>query len=165
MVNSEKDKGKSTANPLELSDAELNRIRMFFSCDTLSDDIIEYATSNYEKEFDGLDVMNVAVFTLHGIISAETDAEKEAVKTKLCGMIDDKYHLNEWLYTIAHEVKAKDNAIYECIKSGNMDNIDAEIDKAVKEANYLAWKDELRVIDRKLSAKDRIDEIRNGGVA
>lgn len=164
MVNAKKHEAETKSNPLELSDEQLQRISMFYSCDTLSDDIIEYATSKYEKEFDGLDVMNVAVFTLHGIISAETDAEKSAVKDKLCGMIDDKYNLNEWLFTVAHEVKARDKTIAECIKSGNVDNIDAEIDKAVKEANYIAWKDELRVIKRNLSAKDRINEIRNGGV-
>ena len=113
-----------------------------------------------------MDLMNVAIFTLHGIVSAAAsndDEIKDVVKTKLSGMVDNPYNLNEWIYTIAAETKAHDKAIFDCIKSGDITNINAKIDKAVKEANYTAWKDELKVIKRELSAKDRINRIKNGG--
>lgn len=165
MVDAEKTKLDDSAE-LKLDDETLFRIKNFYSVDTLSDDIIEFVTSKYEKKFTPMDAMNVAIFTLHGIISASTSDDnkiKNVVKSKLCGMVDNAYNLNEWLFITAYEVRAKDETIYECIKSGNTDNIDAKIDKAVKEANYKAWKDELKVIKRKTSAKYRINEIKNGG--
>lgn len=149
----------------ELDSHDLMMLRYFYTISTLSDDIMEYASENFEKEFNDLDLMNVAIFTLHGIVSAaESDdaAVKEAVKTKLSGMIDNTYNLNEWIYTIAAETKAYDETFYECIKSGDIADIDAKLDKAVKEANYNAWKDELKVIKRKTSAKDRIETITGG---
>ena len=164
MVDAEKTKPDDSAE-LKLDTETLFRIKNFYSCDTLSDDITEFVTSKYEKEFTPMDAMNVAIFTLHGILTASTsdDAKlKDVVKNKLCGMVDDAYNLNEWLFTTAYEVRAKDETIYECIKSGDTDDIDAKIDKAVKEANYKAWKDELKVIKRKISAKDRIAEIKGG---
>lgn len=166
MVNAEKHKtAPDDSAEMELDTATLFRIKNFYSCDTLSDDITEFVTSKYEKKFTPNDAMNVAIFTLHGILIASTsddDEIKDVVKTKLCDMVDDPYKLNEWLFTTAYEIRAKDETIYECIKSGNTDDIDAKIDKAVKEANYNAWKDELKVIKRKISAKDRIAEIRGG---
>lgn len=168
MVDGKKHKGKSKPDDsaiLELDDDSLFRIKNFYSCDTLSDDIVEFVKSKYEKEFTPNDAMNVAIFTLHGIMcaSASDDSKlKDVVKSKLCDMVDDAYNLNEWIFTTAYEVRAKDETIYECIKSGNLDDIDAKVDKAVKEANYNAWKDELKVIKRKISAKDRIAEIKGG---
>lgn len=156
----------SAANEFpELDEDNLFILRYFYTIATLSVEIQDYALEKFEKEFDDLDLMNVAIFTLHGIVSAaESDdaAVKEAVKTKLSGMIDNTYNLNEWLYTIAAQTKAYDKKFYECITSGNIDDLDAKLDKAVKEANYKAWKDELKVIKRKTSAKDRIEAITGG---
>ena len=149
----------------ELDNNDLLMLRYFYSISTLSGDILDYATEKFQKEFNDLDLMNVAIFTLHGIVSAaesDDDAVKEAVKTKLGGMIDETYHLNEWIYTIAAETKAYDETFYECIKSGNLNDLDAKLDKAVKEANYKAWKDELQVIKRTTSAKDRVENITGG---
>ena len=152
----------------ELPDVDENllyMLRYFYTTETLTGDIMEFTSTKFQKEFTELDVMNVAIFTLHGIItaSASDDANvKEVVKNKLSGMIDNTYNLNEWLYTIAAETKAHDKALYECIKSGNLDDLDATVDKAVKEANYKAWKDELEVIKRNASAKSRIENV-NGG--
>ena len=149
----------------DLDNNALLMVRYFYTIATLSDDIMEYAEEKFEKEFNDLDLMNVAIFTLHGIVSAaESDdaAVKEAVKTKLGGMIDNTYNLNEWIYTIAAETKAYDKKFYECITSGNLDDLDAKLDKAVKEANYKAWKDELKVIKRKTSAKDRVEAVTGG---
>lgn len=149
----------------ELDKNELLMLRYFYTIATLSNDILDYATEKFQKEFNDLDLMNVAIFTLHGIVSAaesDDEAVKEAVKTKLSGMIDNTYNLNEWIYTIAAETKAYDKTFYECIKSGDVADIDAKLDKAVKEANYKAWKDELKVIKRTTSAKDRIENITGG---
>lgn len=161
----QKEIGSATDEFLELDEHNSVMLRYFYTIATLSVDIQEYASEKFEKEFDDLDLMNVAIFTLHGIVSAaesDDDAVKEAVKTKLSGMIDNTYNLNEWLYTIAAETKAYDEKFYECITSGNLDDLDAKLDKAVKEANYKAWKDELKVIKRKASAKDRIEAVTGG---
>ena len=152
----------------ELPDFDENMLlmlRYFYTTETLTGDIMEYASTEFHKEFGELDVMNVAIFTLHGIVTAAASDDvdvKNTVKCKLSGMIDDSYNLNEWLYTVAAECKAHDKTIYECIKSGNLDDLDATVDKAVKEANYKAWKDELEVIKRNASAKSRIENV-NGG--
>ena len=149
----------------ELDKNDLLMIRYFYSISTLSNDILDYATEKFQKEVNDLDLMNVTIFTLYGIVSAaesDDEAVKEVVETKLGGMIDNIYNLNEWIYTIAAETKAHDKTFYECIKSGNLNDLDAKLDKAVKEANYKAWKDELQVIKRTTSAKDRIEAIVGG---
>lgn len=149
----------------ELDKNDLLMIRYFYSISTLSNDILDYATEKFQKEVNDLDLMNVTIFTLHGIVSAaesDDEAVKEVVKTKLGGMIDNTYNLNEWIYTIAAETKSRDKTFYECIKSGNLNDLDVKLDKAVKEANYKAWKDELQVIKRTTSAKDRIEAIVGG---
>ena len=158
MVNAEKHKGKSGESP------ELPiELKYFYSISCISDSILNYVEKNFNKEFTDLDLMNVAIYTLNGIVFAETDDEKAAVKSKLCGMVDNKYNLNEWLFTVSNEMKAHDETFYNCIKSGDLDNLDAKLDKAVKEANYKAWKDELKVIKEYSTAKSRINEIKNGG--
>lgn len=147
----------------ELSkDEMLQRMAWFYSCDTLTDDIIEYCETNFEKPLDAIDVMNVAIFTLHGIVKAETDSDKEHILEMISGMVNDKYHLNEWIYKMSAVIKANDKTLCDCIISGNTDDIDAEIEKAVKQAEYKAWNTELSVIKRKRSAKDRIAEIKGG---
>ena len=138
-------------------------IKYFYTICCISDSILNYIESNFKKEFDDLDLMNVAIFTLNGIVFAETDAEKEAVKSKLCDMVDDKYNLNEWIFTTSKEIKAHDETFYECIRTGKLNDLDAKLDKAVKEANYKAWKDELKVIKEYSTAKSRIDNFKNGG--
>ncbi len=175
MVNAEKNKKRNETIKKEMETAKLElpevdenvlfMLRYFFTTETLTGDIMEFIPEKFEKEFSELDVMNVAIFTLHGIISAATSDDKdvkEAVKYKLTGMIDNEYNLNEWLYTVAAETKARDETLYKCIKSGNLDNFNEAVDKAVKEANYKAWKDELKVIKRKTSAKNRVAAA-NGG--
>ena len=150
----------------EYDEKMLLMLRYFYTTETLTGDIMEYASTEFQKEFSDLDVMNVAIFTLHGIVTAAASDDvdvKNAVKCKLSGMIDEKYNLNEWLYTVAAECKAHDRAIYECIKSGNLDDINGKIDKAVKEANYKAWKDELTVIKRNATAKSRVENAKKGG--
>ena len=77
-------------------------------------------------------------------------------------MVNNKYNLNEWIYKMAAVIRANDKTLCDCIIKGETDNIDAEIEKAVKEAEYKAWNTELSVIKRKRSAKDRIVEIKGG---
>ena len=147
----------------ELSKDELiKRLAWFYSCDTLTDDIIEYCESNFEKPLDAIDVMNVAIFTLHGIVKAETDSDKEHILEMISGMVNDKYHLNEWIYKMSAVIKANDKTLCDCIVNDRTDDIDAEIDKAIKQAEYKAWNTELSVIKRKRSAKDRIADIKGG---
>ena len=163
MVDAKKHSGKpKEAAADETPDLPIE-LKYFYTISCISDSILNYIETNFKKKFNDLDLMNVAIFTLHGIIFAESDAEKEAVKTKLCEMVDNKYNLNEWLFTIANEVKAHDEMFYECIESGNLDDMEAKIDKAVKEANYKAWKDELKVIKEYSTAESRINGIKNGG--
>lgn len=162
MVNAKKHNNATAENDVESGEIP-EHLKYFFSIYNLGDEIIEYAEKEFGKKFDDLDVMNVAIFTLHGIVFAETDAEKEIRKKMLCEMVDDKYNLNEWLFSRARELKAYNETFYECLKTGNTDDLDAKLDKAVEEANYKAWHEELAII--KKDAKNGVNRKNkiNGG--
>lgn len=146
----------------DLSETELiKRFSMFYSCDVLTDDIIEYCETKFEKPLDPLDVMNVAIFTLHGIVKSETESDREYILEMISGMVNDKYKLNEWIYKMAAVIKANDKTLCDAIVSGDTDDIDAKVEKAVKQAEYKAWNTELSVIKRKNSYEKRIADIKD----
>ncbi len=156
--------GLEKADFNKCSDAELSAIaKPFYLISKWIDDIITYAESNFEKELLDIDIMDLAIYVLHGIVTAESDDLKNNVKETLCTIIDDKYALNEFLYVKSNEILAVNNVVSEFIKDGeftaeNHDKISAEIDKKVKEFEYNAWNDELKVIKR------NADKSANGGV-
>ena len=55
-----------------------------------------------------------------------------------------------------------DKTLCDAIVSGETDDLDAKVDKAIKQAEYKAWATELSVIKRKQSAKELADEIIGG---
>ena len=174
MVNTEKHKTAAkptTYNGIDITDTELSadeieriskRCCWFYSCDILTDDIIEYCETNFEKSVDALDIMNVAIFTLHGIVKAETDSDKKHILEMITGMVNDKYHLNEWIYKMSAVIKANDKTLCDAIITGETDDLDAKVEKAVKQAEYKAWNTELSVIKRKTTAKELADNIIGG---
>ena len=140
----------------------MKRCCWFYSCDILTDDIIEYCKSKFEKPIDPIDIMNVAIFTLHGIVKAESDSDKNYILEMISGMVNDKYHLNEWIYKMSAVIKANDKTLCDAIVSGEIDDLDEKVEKAIKQAEYKAWNTELSVIKRKQSAKDLADDIIGG---
>lgn len=179
MVDAEKHKkalkpGNDSApkyNGIDVTDTDLSpdeieklakRCCWFYSCDVLTDEIIEYCETVFEKPLDPVDVMNVAIFTLHGIVKADTDSDKEHIIDMVSGMVNDKFKLNEWIYKMSAVIRANDKTLCDAIVYGETDNLDDKIDKAVKQAEFKAWNTELSVIKRKTSYKKRIDEIKGG---
>ena len=146
------------------TDAELSAIaKPFYLIAKWLNEIITYAESNFKKELLDIDVMDLAIYVLHGIVTAETDDMKNNVKETLCAIIDDKYALNEFLYVKSSQILAFNDAVSGFIKDGeftadNCDEINAEIDKKIKEFEFKAWNDELKVIKR------YADKSANGGV-
>ena len=104
--------------------------------------------------------MNVSIFTLYCIVKADTDSDKQHILDMITGMVNDKYHLNEWIYKMSAVIRANDKTLCDAIVSGDINDLDAKIDKAIKEAEFKAWNNELSVIKRKKSASERIDEIK-----
>lgn len=157
-------------NGIEITDDDLpddykrimKRACWFYSCDILTNDIIEYCKSKFEKSVDAIDIMNVAIFTLHGIVKAESDSDKDHIIEMISGMVNDKYHLNEWIYKISAVIKANDKTLCDAIITGDIDDIDSKVDKAIKQAEYKAWNTELSVIKRKQSAKELANDIIGG---
>ena len=147
----------------DLSETELfKRFCMFYSCDVLTDEIIEYCETKFEKPLEPIDVMNVAMFTLHGIVKADTDSDRDHIIDMISGMVNNKYRLNEWIYKMAAVIRANDKTLCDAIVTGDTDNIDAKVEKAIKQAEYKAWNTELSVIKRKRSAAERIADIKGG---
>lgn len=126
------------------------------------DDGIKPIKSTISDDFKDSDGKYVAIFTLHGIVKAETDADKKHILEMISGMVNDKYHLNEWIYKMSAVIKANDKTLCDAIVSGETDDLDAKVDKAIKQAEYKAWNTELSVIKRKQSAKELADEIIGG---
>ena len=52
----------------DVDDDLLFMLRYFYTTETLTGDIMEFTSTEFQKDFSELDVMNVAIFTLHGII-------------------------------------------------------------------------------------------------
>ena len=145
-----------------LSEKEMyKRFCWFYSCDVLTNDIIEYCETKFEKPLDAIDVMNVAIFTLHGIVTSESESDRKHILEMLDGMVNDKFHLNEWIYKMSAVIKAKDKTLCDAIVSGDTDDIDAKIDKAMKEAEFKAWNTELSVMKRKRNFKNQISMIKD----
>lgn len=182
MVNAKKHKKADANNPerlkkpqvynginigdTDLSPDEIDKIAKrccwFYSCDILTNDIIEYCTEKFEKSVDALDIMNVAIFTLHGIVKAETESDKAHIIDTVSGMVNNKNHLNEWIYKMSAVIKANDKTLCDAILTGETDDLDVKVDKAVKQAEYKAWNTELSVIKRKQTAKELADDIIGG---
>lgn len=137
-------------------------VKYYYSIGVLANDILDCIDAKFKKEFDDLDLMNVAMYTLHGIVCAETDDEKALVKSKICDMIDEPMNLNEWLFTNAKSIRAYDETFYNAITTGNTDNLAEKLEKAVEVAEYKAWIDEKYVLDKFESDYERFN-INNGG--
>ena len=134
-------------------------MKYFYTVSCLMSGILDKVESKFKKEFDDLDLMNVATFLLHGIVCTESKDEKEIIKQRICEMIDNPMHLNEFLYTRAKSIKAYDNTFYDCLVTGNLEDLDNKLNDAVEKAEYKAWNDEQKIINASASFKNRYNQM------
>ena len=134
----------------------------FALCGVYNHEIKTYVAANFKKEITDLDVLNFAMMLCCYVVTAETDDEKAAILKDVNDIVNDKYKLNEYLFTHLAIIKTwiEITAALEC-KYGNKKNMQREITetefnelmKANNEKNhYKAWNDE-RTILNKYSSK------------
>ena len=164
MVNPEKQKATE-------KDVDIKPIKSTISVDigdpdvdyfTLSglygNEIKQYVADNFKKEISDLDVLNIAMMLCCYIITAETDDEKAAIIDDITAIVNDKYQLNQYLFTNLATIKswnettAKLNSKYGNDKRKMRDNVtEKEFDELLNDNNeknqYKAWNDERKVLD------------------
>lgn len=156
MVNPEKHTDKS------LSDDEYDL--KFAHCEVMNYELITYIKDKFDKDIDNVDVLNIALMLSNEIITAETDKDKERIKTTVCDIIDDKYKLNEFIFTNLAMIKAWNETTFEFKDKDSSKQTEKAFietfEKKRKRYEYKAWNDEMKIL--KESGKDRIDKIKGG---
>ena len=78
--------------------------------DRLTDEIIAVASEN-GVDLSSLDVKNIAIYTLHGILTATGSVEVNAVKKSVCEIIGDSDKIGNYLFITLSGISATDDAI------------------------------------------------------
>lgn len=112
-------------------------------------DIKEYIKETFRKEITDIDVFNISIHLVHGIILAESDPEKEIILSDVNEIINDKFKLNEFIFTHLAMIKAW-NETTAILKDKN-DVSENEFNELMTANNekwqYKAWNDERKVLD------------------
>ena len=74
------------------------------------DEIIDVA-SELGVDLSPLDATNIAIYTLHGIITAPGNVEIDAIKKSICEIIGDPDKIGNYLFTSLAGISATDDAI------------------------------------------------------
>lgn len=111
--------------------------------------IIDYISDTFKKEISDIDTMNVAMMLAHGIITAESDDEKELILKDITDIVNDKSKLNEYLFTHLASIKAWNETTL-ALKDKD-DVSEKEFNELMNKNNekwqYKAWNDERKVLD------------------
>lgn len=167
MVDAKKHKAKSTSNETaDDSYVDKNKMDMLFCKGMmLSTETAEYVRDKFGKEFDDADFLNIATTLAYEIITAESDDDKDRIKKTVCDIVDDKYNLNEFIFTnlASHYAFNKVWKERESDDTLTGDNLMERLDEVTDNFQYLEWKKEMKLIKESAeSGENRLKAI-NGG--
>ena len=98
------------------------------------------------------------------IFTAESDKDKERIKTTVCDIVDDKYNLNEFIFSNLAMIKAWNETTFEFKDKDDSEQTEKAFvetfEKKRDRYEYQAWNDEMKHL--KKSGKDRIEKIKGG---
>ena len=134
--------------------------------EVMNSELLEYIKDKFEKDIDTNDVLNIALMLCNEIFTAESDKDKERIKKTVCDIVDDKYALNEFLFSNIAMIKAWNETAVEFKNKDASKQTEKEFvesfEKRRKKYEYKAWNDEKKVIEKYSSGKDRINKIKGG---
>lgn len=78
--------------------------------DTLTAEIINVA-SELGVDLTSTDAKNIAIYTLHGILTATGSAEIKAIKKEICEIIGDSNKIGNYLFITLNGISATDDEI------------------------------------------------------
>ena len=78
--------------------------------ETLVDGIIDVGKAA-GVDLSAVDVTNIAIYTLHSIVTANSGIEADATKKGICGIIGDDAKIGEYLFTTLGGISSTDDYI------------------------------------------------------
>lgn len=167
MVNAEKHKAETKAadddvKPIkstisvDLTDNDSD-VDYFVLCGLYNHEIKSYVAANFKKEITDLDVLNFAMMLCCYVVTAETDDEKADIISDVTDIVNDKYKLNEYLFTRLATIKSWNETTAKLeSKYGNKEKMKSEVSEkefdelmnaTVEKNQYKAWNDERKILD------------------
>ena len=157
MVNPEKHTADKT---LSADEYDLK----FAHGEVMNIELIEYIKDKFDKDVDTADVLNIALMLCNEIFTAESDKDKERIKTTVCDIVDDKYNLNEFIFSNLAMIKAWNETTFEFKDKDSSEQTEKAFVEAYKKKRkryeYQAWNGEMKHL--KKSGKERIEKIKGG---
>ena len=160
MVNPEKHKTETDdVKPIKstISVDNDSEIDYFALCGLYNHEIKTYVADKFKKEITDLDVLNFAMMLCCYVVTAETDDEKADIISDVTDIVNDKYKLNEYIFTRLATIKSWNETTAKLeSKYGNKQHMKKEVSEkefnelmnANNEKNqYKAWNDERKILD------------------
>ena len=124
-------------------------IDYFALCGIYGNEIKQYIAANFKKEITDLDVLNFSIFLCNAIVTAETDDEKADIISDITDIVNDKYKLNEYIFTRLATIKSWNETTAALF--GKKDVTEKEFNELmndnVERNQYIAWNDERKILD------------------
>ena len=148
MVAAEKDDVKPIKSTISVDDD--SEIDYFALCGLYNHEIKTYVADNFKKEITDLDVLNFAMMLCCYVVTAETDDEKADIISDITDIVNDKYKLNEYLFTRLATIKSwNETTAALCNKKKVSETeFNALMSKNVERNQYKAWNDERKILDK-----------------
>lgn len=136
----------------------------FAHSEVMNIELIEYIKDKFDKTVDTVDVLNIALMLCNEIFTAESNDDKERIKTTVCDIVDNKYNLNEFIFSNLAMIKAWNETTFEFKDKDDSEQTEKAFvetfEKKRDRYEYQAWNDEMKHL--KESGKDRIEKIKGG---
>ena len=174
MVNAEKHKAETKAaddsvKPIKSTIAvdfnnDDDAVDYFALCGLYGNEIKQYIATNFKKEVTDLDVLNFSICLCNAIVTADTDDEKADILKDITAIVNDKYRLNEFIFTNLATIKAWNETTAALFNKKDVSEKEftALMNKNVEKNQYKAWNDERTILD-KYSSKYAADGGVNNG--
>ena len=147
------------------SEEWLEYVKQFESGSQLANEITEIMTERYNKPFNQEDAMNIGLYFMYIILkNSGNKKERKSLKKFFGEIIDDRYKLNEVIFTKLAEMYAVNDITFECLQTKDFTDYNERIEKRTAEYSYNAWNEELKAIKECTSnGEDRIEKINKSG--
>lgn len=112
-------------------------------------EIKKYVADKFKKEITDLDVLNFSIFLCNAIVTADTDDEKASILKDVTDILNDKYRLNEYLFTNLAVIKSWNEttaALFDKKEVSEKEFNDL-MTKNNERNQYKAWNDERKILD------------------
>ena len=138
----------------------------FALCSVYNYEIKKYVANEFKKEITDLDVLNFAMMLCCDVVTAETDDEKADIISDVTDIVNDKYKLNEYIFTRLATIKSWNETTAKLSDRKN-EVTEKEFNELMNYNNekyhYKAWNDERKILDIYSNKSNAAKGDSNGG--